>query len=444
MALLGNIDAPLEEELSPNSPVNNTPKNPMVPDQDKLNELALASQDTGFMDNVFSSFDYFKKVGTEPGRQAVVTDQVNNDLKVLRENNLIPPELEDTLFLTETPQLAKAIGGLVNPLSLLTSSSEQDTTDAYLDFIRSNPEFISDIKKKNPDIQLKTYQDIQQDTVDEFAAVTNKQNEIAKRSGFMGSVGQFIGAAGAYMSDPINAALTLSPAGVATKGVAFLTNFAKVSASTAISIAAQELFNKPGEVVVRNVLGEDVSTSQALTESAITVGAGATLVGVLGHIGTLLGRTDISPTVRAELEDAQGIVKDTMSLLKDKPYVEVSDIDYERAVGKILQDVAASKEPDISKIIPGAARFTPPTLSGSITDATKAITSSTDDAVTKAKFDEIFTSLKTEDKTFDVVDSMGNKSQVSIRSQFEAVQNDRTAYEEISKCLVSGAINVST
>lgn len=221
------------------------------------------------------TFDKFKAAAFKAYFIDTKSGSENISTKLLKEsyNKVIKLNPEMGFFKT-----TKAV-----PAELTLGFSEDD----YVKFFEDNAESIETLKEKDPSIlnmqQIQEVEDQQLGQIyQEYNDVTNEDNSLVDIAAIFG--GYMLG----YVRDEFNA-LAITAGFNPVAGASFKYNAARVGASEAGVEAGLSLRNKPAEVATRRRLGEEVTTSEAIGEAAIEIGAAAGLGAIAGgFVGKLL------------------------------------------------------------------------------------------------------------------------------------------------------------
>ncbi len=239
---------------------------------------------------------------TPMGRSSVLEDEYSKRDDILKQSGLIDGQLLTTQRLVDRANSGNYPGlksDLLGRNLFGISSNEEETALSEKPFInknRENDELLLQLQKDNPNLEIKTDEEISSDVAMQQIELLNRDEDLADRSTFLGSVGYLTGSMVGWIRDPthfLSSLVGLSPAG----RLSAASNFFRVGAAESAIVGAIEIAEKPTEVEFRRRFGEpDLTTSEALIESGITV-AGAGIIG--GGIGALIGKFS-RPLARSE------------------------------------------------------------------------------------------------------------------------------------------------
>lgn len=362
---------------------------------------------SGFVENTAAAFEEQFTIHSKSGQESVYDKIIQEQDAILKANNIDVSEL-----------VLQKIRQSANP------------TEGWSDWMRANPEVYNKIVSDNPDLGLKSAEQIEEQALDEFNKTIAEHEDVSSRSTFMGTVGKLVGVAGGYLRDPAGLASVVAPGGVVTKGMSILKSFANVAKAEIAAVTGEQLINKPSEVDLRRRLGEDVSTGQAITESAALVG-GAGIIG--GAIGAGIIRPIVNKFGQPVSKEALSIVEDVEHLRNTKP-PGMSQKQHEAALDKALDDNFKNKDVDVSEIT-GKLEEPP-------TSRIDAVAEEFTDEVRETSFQSTKQKLEVEDVTYEVKDADGQVLEtISFRQLAQKAEADDISFKTLAQCLAKGGIS---
>ncbi len=425
--MLDNIDIPIDQLPPDNQEIIPTPRTPVGPydqSQEVLNRSVTddPTRPQGLLQNISSVFDYGHLFASNYGREQVLTDIIRDQYWAVRDNNLLP---------------SNEINNSITDFSSYHINPEQGKYDAYIKFIQQNPDKLIELQQQHPELGLKSYTEIQKELLNNFSSLSSNMDKVSQDNSTTGWIGRFIGGAAGFAADPIGFASMLTGGGISGS---ILRSFVTMSGKAALGIAGAELINKPGEVLLRNTLGENVTTEQAIFESASTISTQAVFaggLGILGHgLNKILSKPGLSKVTKDKLTEAQSIVNDTNKILSEKPE-GVTSVQHDQAVAKAFVDTTSGNNIDLSGILPKETKPVVDPTPSNLSNIEKL----QDPELLTQTFKDIHEQLKVEDQVIETVDDLGNLHRLSAKEAFDSIADDLTAQKEIATCLATGVIS---
>ena len=263
--------------------------------QNELRDIGLSGQDdlpAGFGERFTSANELTFNRYTPLGRDRAFEDFYKKRDDILINKGLISKELLTTKRLMDR----RDSGNYPNlNTGLLGRALESDNIDTQLGFfdpelfevdVKENDQLLMDLKSAHPELNIMSDEEISSKVMMDQLEILSRDEDLAERSNFLGKVGYLTGSMVGWLRDPVHFASSL--AGITPVGrLSMLQNFFRVGAAEAAVVSSLEFAEKAGEVSFRRRTGEeDLTTQQALIESATNVGLGF-VVG--GSIGALIG-----------------------------------------------------------------------------------------------------------------------------------------------------------
>lgn len=164
------------------------------------------------------------------------------------------------------------------------------------------------IKKAKADgIDIKTSEELQEEIRKEQEDLLERERSNDKNQNFAGLIGSITGQFGAALTDPVN--LMLMPLG-GVLGAGGKTVAATIGRTMMAEMALQtgaEVIQKPSEVEFRRQYGEpDLTTKQALLESAASVGMTGAFTGVTAGFSHVLAKTILKLNEKGKIKGKLG------------------------------------------------------------------------------------------------------------------------------------------
>ena len=226
-------------------------------------EAKAAPPEYGFTDRFTAARKAAYTVGTEFGRRESFNDLMAQQSKIIEDNKL-------DLFIPGSLQKINHGRAVSSP--------------ALLEKIKENREKFNQIRAERPDLGLKTVDELEQAQLNDFSNIMQANQRAADNSTMMGYVGSFLGSAAGYIQDPVGAATLFFPAARVTQGMKALTAVREGAKAELKAAAIPIGVNKPGELAVRQELGEEITPQQVLGEVGVELGAAALLGGAAGGL----------------------------------------------------------------------------------------------------------------------------------------------------------------
>ncbi len=472
--ILGDIDStqiPQEESIdAPIVPVQSEqPKPQSIPNKNVIDVygnqetktrldtqyLQPKDEETGWVDNFWSSAEKTFYNETSFGSNYTVNTAVEGNYNALKDKGLLPEGVENQSILPEGLQNIADIAGASMSFGLSTGDvrglsgsvadvNHYDSYDRYLDYIKAHPEYVQKMQQEHPELGVKTYTEIQDTILGKFSEVARQQAAISADATNLGVIGQVFGSMAGLTATPIGAVSVLTPVGRASS---VMTTFAKWAGIGALTALGEQAVDKPSEIAVRELQGEDISTMQVATEVATNVGASAALSGVLGAIGTKLGSllkkspealTATDKTNITNLKDAKNIIEETNSIFNDKPD-NINPIDNETAVNQVFTDFTQNKLTDVNKLT--SSLDDPNKVKIEIPPTIEELKASNTPEATKVAYQNLKTSLETQDQVLKIKDELGIEHTYSLKNTLKDIDEDAKTHELLTKCLTTGEVN---
>lgn len=265
-------------------------------------------------------------IGTAVGRQGRIKSKVDEQLKIIQDNNLdvnfIPGQVQNA-HESKSPSGGMIPGNInaFNPLGMSEGDAElvEDafggnpnslTEDEKLEFIKQNRERFNQLREENPDLGLKTIPELEEEIIAEDTKTLQEVEETAINRSWYGTMGMLSGEAVGYMRDPVALGTLAAPGGIAAGavrkgGMTMLQAAIKAGKAEAVAASIPLAVNRPGEIKARIDAGFKPSTAQILTEVGAEVGFAAVGGGLLGALVGRFGRAkggELHTAIRAEDE----------------------------------------------------------------------------------------------------------------------------------------------
>jgi len=361
-------------------------------------------------------------------------------------------------------------------MSKFIGNSNVSPEEAYMAYIRENPNSVDELNKQYPDLKLKSYASVQDETIKQFAQIQDRANKAAEKVGVVGQLTSgMLGGMFGYMQDTNNLGLNLATtAGTALlPGVAIASKLGVAMATTAagqaIVGAVMEYINKPGELEIRRALGEDITDTDALKESAIDVLIGSVLAGGIHGLSLKLGRVAKAvddPELKANILEAKAAVEQATELAPKAPKGMKQDT-MDRAMAKAYDDYAKGEDIDVRDILgtPKTATDTPTFRPGDDIAEWNSLTNSTvikhadgtfeaipgihkipkealtpESSTMKAEFDSLYERVSKEDIVLTSEDELGSHT-YSAKATLDEIKSNEVAHREVVGCLARGDTN---
>lgn len=308
-----------------------------------------------FSDIATASYDYGLRIINQYGRTKTINDLVDPQYQLLKEKNLIPD------FHSKSVSGALDRGENIN--DIINQDYYTEDAEGFYKYLRDNPEKVTELQQKYPQYGIKSPDQIDQDALNDFNEYNQKFIDSQRDNTVLGTVATFLGIAAGSMNSPEGwASLTIPVGGAYKAGTSLLKTMAVVGASSAAITAGLESVNKPGEVALRETLGEEISPDQALEESALTTavaGAAGAVLGGLGYgVGAALSKRrtnlwakqilDAKPEYLSDSEYAQVIDQALDNVVKDQP-INLSNVDFIKATQESADQFRADVLNDLER-----------------------------------------------------------------------------------------------
>ncbi len=198
----------------------------------------------------------------------------------------------------------------------------------------SNKDTIEKYIKENPELNLKTPTQIEEERIAKWKEDARVSEDNQKSNNFwsLGNLGALTGGLFGAMTDPINLLLSAFPAGTVVKGATIASQVPKLFAEMAAVSALTSVESKPRDIAYREqILGEQVDPNslplELLKETAVGAVAGTALIGAgtaIGRgVGKLFNQVDEGAVVRANPFEYEG--KKALEVLEAKNKVAESN-----------------------------------------------------------------------------------------------------------------------
>ncbi len=382
------------------------PYEPVVPTSNPV------TQETGMFRDIADRFSstraYQSTISNKSGRDDVVDDVVANQVFLLQSNDLLPNDVKASIFKE---------GG--------------DYSAEYLNYLRANPDYVNQVKQIHPELGLKSYNEIYDDTIKTFNDISRQQQIDSDKTTGMGWLGAIAGGVVGFLQDPVNAAVAVGTGGFGF-GRTVLATAAKTIGIEALANAGLEARNKPGEVLVRESLGEKLSTGDVLAESGINIAASAGLAGLITGLSKGIELHVKGSKERLQLEDAKEAVQNIKDTIGDVPK-GMEPQQYGQAIENAYKKQIAGDNIDSSAFMPGLKPL----------EADPIVTKESLDALydTKrnaSKFDDLYNQFKENDRVTTAKDTLGNEISYSFKAELEGLKDAEVTQKLLDTCL-SGA-----
>lgn len=246
-------------------------------DRDELTKVMAAQEQidprqAGFSERFTTQRKETFTVGTSFGQAVEYDDIAKKQLQILKDNNL------DSNF------NQRFVGSLLVARESEINNPAMSLSTEDLDTLKQQREIYDRIAQSRPDLGLKTIQQLDEATQEQFEKIISDNNKTAENSTLMGSLGMLAGGITGYVQDPVGAATLFAPGGVGIKAMSIAQAVKTGALSEAAASTIPLAINKPGEVDVRRRAGEEISTEQVALEVGSEIGLAALGGGVIGGL----------------------------------------------------------------------------------------------------------------------------------------------------------------
>lgn len=363
-------------------------------DRDELTKYYTAQEQieprkAGFVERFGTQRQRTFTVGTGVGRQAQYEDIANQQLQILKDNNLDSNFQQSTLPILLTPE------------KTLTGDFYNLSTDA-LESIKQQREIYDRIASTRPDLGLKTIQQLEEATQEQFEKIISDNNKTSSSSTLMGTLGMLAGGMAGFFQDPFGAATLAVPGGAGVKAMSIMQAIKSGAKAEAIAAAAPLALNKPGELGVRRKAGEEISTGQAVLETGLEVGLAALGGGILGGAVKAISS------------------KGTKALVEDLEHIEthqptnISKEEHLNNVEQSLKDIQEGKPLSIERTEEA---------------------SPSQDVDVSARPEDVATQRIEEART--ILDELDDEE---LKLEFNTAERESTSFQDVVSCLLKGGI----
>jgi hypothetical protein len=310
--------------------------------RDDISGIGLeSSANRGFLDRLSTAFDMQSRL-TQFGNEDRLATKAEEQLEIL---NSMGVRDEDPSGLKAVGRLLGSGGGIV---------PHESDMDRAINELREREDEIARLRELNPNSDLRTVDELQQELGDEYRALALEDAKQTQHSTFMGKLGFAAGAIGGYfLSDPANLTALAIPGGVikAGKPLQSARNVAAVEAGIDAALFAKD---RPTEETVREAAGEEVTATDRLKDFFTSM---AIAVGIAAPIGALLGKFSRNPEISHPSGTAQGDLPNTPTAsnpvtasFSDK----VDDLEFQSMTAKVDRQALTSARDmvDIAKTTP--------------------------------------------------------------------------------------------
>jgi hypothetical protein len=248
----------------------------------------------------FSTLSELVSMGTSGGQEKSIAEEARKSLDMLRANDggdNVKQESSASYF---------------NPFS------NQDSKN--IKQLQIQDAMIKQLQQDNPDLGIKTYEDIVKDNDKKYAELVRKDAIQTRDSTSLGRVVAGVAMISGYVKDDkINALSLLLPAGTIKAGAALATakNFA---ATESIISGALFIKDRSTEAGLRTRAGETITHLDTAKELGIAMGLGAAIAGPLGAVAGRLTRVAPAdmPTVATRENPYTADFSQKVDLLKER------------------------------------------------------------------------------------------------------------------------------
>lgn len=362
-------------------------------------------------DSVRVEFNYEHKINTLYGALGVADSHVQKQIDTLKQIGAYQ-QIERDIDAQSKQDLEQALKNKDENYDLNTYIN---TTERYYSYISKHPELIQQLKEQYPDSNLLTSEEIDNEIFNEFNQTMSEYQRVNKyESNFGGFLG-FFGTVGGFVTTPEGFGTALMPLPQVKLAAPLLGTFVKSAAFTAPAIAATEYINKPTEVTIRRLLGEDVTDEQAVKESLASIGFGSLAAGALTAGGAALGKAFVKP-----LEDLQADLS--------RP-VNISEALHGQALNKAMQDTLEGKAIDTSAYFKATSTTDLDTFKATVSN----------DVLESG---DLRGKLTAQDIKVNIIDdATGDVNTRSGRELVTEIEQDQKALNILNKCLTTGKID---
>lgn len=341
--------------------------------------------------------------------------------------------------------------------------------------VEEKRENIARLAADHPELGIKTDEEIENDIIERHKDNLREEVKAQDNASTVDKAAFFVGNILGFVKDPINAMAIATPYSLARGSVSQA--LTKVFGAEAAITAGLSASQKKGELELRKDLGEDVKSSQLITEPIIEGAIGGLFGATIGAIGiglskAITGRLNkrtekIVKEVMQEIDvevnaastsasqlaarDKQAIIEEGVEILRRQPEEIPTDV-HLKAYQKAAQDVKDGKIAQVDELV---EQYLPPEYRGAQTKIDEASDTSPEapegsrledadldnDVVRERIIDNTRAGLEKNDIQFTTKDFEGNDVSKSAKVMLDEMKADRVAIKDVITCMTKGAAN---